>query len=98
MAYHKSCFQRIGDSLRRGGPKELHLEYFEEAAHDPSSALTISALRGVRKQSVEDVERLISDAMMEWMERKGYVCEAEYLHSIRGWRRACNERGLTSDQ
>ena len=90
--------KRISDSLRRGGPKDLRLEYFEEAVHDTSSGLTVSALRGVRKQSVEDVERLISDAMVDWMDKKGYAAEAEYLRSIRGWRRACNERGLSNDQ
>ena len=26
------------------------------------------------------------------------VCEAEYLRSVRGWRRACDERGLSTDQ
>ena len=74
------------------------MEYFEEAVHDRASFLTVTALRGVRKQSVEDVERLISDDMVRWMEQKGYVCEAEYLRSVRGWRRACDERGLSTDQ
>ena len=90
--------QRIGNSLRRGGPKELCLEYFEEAVHDPASSLTVAALSGVRKQSVEDVERLISDDMVMWMEEKGYVHEAKYLHAVRGWRRACDERGLSNNQ
>lgn len=74
------------------------MEYFEEAVHDPTSSLTVTALRGIRKQSVEDVERLISENMVCWMEKKGYVFEAEYLRSVRGWRRACDERGLSSDQ
>lgn len=73
------------------------MEYFEEAVHDTTSSLTVSALRGVRKQSVEDVERLISDDMVQWMEKKGYDCEAKYLRSVRGWRRASDERGLSND-
>jgi len=32
------------------------------------------------------------------MENKGYHHEAEYLKHVRNWRRACDERGLTSDQ
>ena len=76
----------------------MQLEFFEEAAHDPSSGLTISALCGLRKQSVEDVDRLISDAMVLWMERKGHAHEANYLRSVCGWRRACDERGLSDDE
>ena len=66
--------------------------------HDPSAGLTYTALSGVRKQSVEDVERLFSDSVIKWMERKGYTVEAEYLRVIRNWRRSCDERGLTSTQ
>lgn len=88
----------IGDSLSCSGPNQLHLEYIEEAAHDTSSALAIFAHRGVRKQSVKDVECRISDAMVEWADRNNYVCETEYLCSICGWRRDCNETGVTSDQ
>lgn len=29
------------------------------------------------------------------MEKKGYNIEAEYLRAVRGWRRACDERGLS---
>ena len=36
--------------------------------------------------------------MVYWMEQKGYVFEAEYLRSVRGWRKACDERGLSNDQ
>ena len=90
-------FQRIGDSLRRGGPKELRLEYFEEAVHDTASFLTVTALRGVRKQSVEDVDHLFSDDLVCWMEQKGYIREAEYLRSVRGRRKACDEQGLSGD-
>ena len=44
------------------------------------------------------MEQLISDAMVEWMDKKGYVFEAKYLCSIRGWRRACDESGLSNDE
>ena len=91
-------YQRIGHSLRQGGPRELSLEKFNEAAHEESSGLTHTALSGERKQSVEDVERLFSQEMVEWMQKKGYTAEAAYLQSVRGWRRAIDERGLSSQQ
>ena len=45
------CFtvklQRIGQSLRKGGPTEMQLERFEEALHDTTSGLTYAALSGI---------------------------------------------------
>ena len=90
--------QRIGHSLRQGGPRHIHLERFEEALHDPAAGLTYSALSGIRKQSVEDVERLFGQTVIAWMKTKGYQNEAEYLQYVHNWRRACDERGLTDDQ
>ena len=34
--------------------------------------------------------------MVDWMETKGYTCEAEYLRTVHGWRCACDEKGLSS--
>ena len=82
--------QCIGESLR--------WEHFEEAAHDMFSGLTTSALRGIHKQSVEDVERLFSDAMVTWMEKKGYAYEANYIRSVCDRRKACNQRELSVSQ
>ena len=90
--------QRIGYSLRHGGPKDMQLERFEEALHDPSSNLTYTALSGIRKQSVEDVERLFGDAMISWMKDKGYDFEAKYLSVVHGWREACDKRGLSVEK
>jgi len=36
---------------------------------------------GIRKQSVEDVERLFSLPLMDWMEKKGYSNEALCLRA-----------------
>jgi len=44
--------------VRQGGPARVRLERFEEALHHPKSGLTYPALSGIRKQSVENVERL----------------------------------------
>jgi hypothetical protein len=55
--------------LRRGGTRGIHLERFVQALEDPSSGLTYSALNGVRKQSVEDVERLFGPGVISFMKR-----------------------------
>ena len=95
---HIKSPQRIGTSLRVGGPKEIHLERFVEALQDTESGLTYPALVGTRKQSVEDVERLFGEPLIAFMEHKKYSSEAQYLRIIRNWRRAVDERGLTDDQ
>ena len=98
--------------MRKGGPREIKLERFEEALHDPTARLTYSALSGVyillevyfvtgrfagvRKQSVEDVERLFNQSLVAWMDKKGYDFEARHLSVICNWRSACDERGLPS--
>ena len=38
-----------------------------------------STLSGVQKQSVEDVDRLFSQLLIDWMKQKGYTDEATYL-------------------
>ena len=53
---------------------------------------------GIRKQSVEDVDRLFSNSLITWMENKLYTPEAEYLRVVHNWRRASDERGLSDDQ
>ena len=50
--------------------------------HDTSSGLTYSTLSAVRKQSVQDVERLFGESLVIWME-KGYLVEAKYIRVIR---------------
>ena len=63
---------------------------FTEALSDPSSGLTYPALTGARKQSVVDAECLFSP-------KQGYDYEARYITTI-NWRRASDERGLSSLQ
>ena len=41
-----------------GGPEQLQVQRFCEAAYDSSTGLTYSALIGLKKQSIGDVERL----------------------------------------
>ena len=69
-----------------------------EALEDPSTGLTYPALTGVRKQSVEDVERLFGQNLINFMKQKGYETEANYLQKVRNWRQAIDERGLVEEQ
>ena len=57
--------------------------------------MTYPALVGSRKQSVEDAERLFSSSLLKFMEKKDYKYEAQYIRAIRGWRQACDQRGLS---
>ena len=81
-----------------GGPREVRLERFVEALQDDDLGLTYPALVGTRKQSVEDVERLFGESLIQFMERKSYSVEAKYFRTIRNWRRAIDERGLSETQ
>ena len=74
--------------------KNLRLEKFVDALHDPETGLTYPALSGVRKQSVEDVERLFGEGVIKYMDDHGYEQEWRYLRTVRDWRRAVDERGL----
>ena len=83
-------FKRISHSLRLGGHADVQLKRFEEDLNDFSAGLTYTALSGVCKQSVEDVERLFGDLLIKQIEGKGCTVETEYLHVVRNWRRACD--------
>ena len=88
------ALQIIANSLRRGAVEDIGLETFVEALKDPSTGLTYPALTGVRKQSVDDVERLFGEGVIKFMEEHKYENEAKYLKTVRNWRRAVDERGL----
>lgn len=45
-----------------------------------------------------DVERLFGSQLLAFMKEKQYVVEAEYIEAVLGWRRACDERGLSELQ
>ncbi len=81
-----------------------------EALQSPGTGLTYPALTGVRKQSVQDVERLFGpgviafmtsstyNTIIAFMTSSSYNTEAKYLSIIRNWRRAIDERGLEVKQ
>ena len=57
--------------------------------------LTQISLQGLRKQSVEDAERLLSTRVATFLRNRGYQSEAEYVRIIAEWHRANDERGLS---
>lgn len=59
------------------------------------SGLTYPSLVSLHKQSVEDAECMFSPSSLAFMEKKGYVFEADYIRAVLGWRQACNESGLS---
>ncbi len=77
---------------------DVGLERFVEALPDKEAGLTYPALTGIRKQSVQDVERLFGSGVIAFMEKHGYEEEAMLLKAVRNWRRAIDERGLTEHQ
>ena len=60
--------QRIAQSLRNGGLKELQLERFMEALYDPESQLSHHALVRTRKQSVLDVKQIFSESVLKFFD------------------------------
>lgn len=68
---------------------------YQEALYDAEAQLTYTALTGERKQSVTDAERLFSPSLVHFMEKKGYVEEAQYIRVVMNWRQSCDERGLS---
>ena len=96
---HVIFIQRIASHTRSGGPSSVKLEQYTEALWDPTSGLTYPALIGSRKQSaIIDAEHLFSPKLSAFMKRKGYDVEANYIDTVCNWRRACDERGLSSLQ
>ena len=74
------------------------MERYSEALSDPSSGLTHTALVGLRKQSVQDAERMFSQQLADFMKRKKYDFEEKYTRVVCNWRRANDERGLSNLQ
>ena len=84
--------------MRQGSHADIRLERFEEALHDLASKLMYTAFSGVRKQSVEDIERLFGASVIKWMKNKAYTSEAQYLSVVWNWRHPCDEMGLTEEE
>lgn len=95
---HNHVLKRIGKSTREGHNTGLNFDAFDAALKDPKSGLTHAALVGLRKQSVQDVERLLSVHVVKSMRDQGYHNEANYVEIISNWHEASDGRGLTQLQ
>lgn len=47
---------------------------------------------------MEDAERLLSSDMADYMNKKGFQFESQYIRVLANWRRATDERGLSELQ
>ena len=87
--YIQFLLLRISKRTRDGDPDGIQLERYVEALNCQESGLTYPALVGLRKQSVEQL------SLFTFMEKRGYINEAEYIYAVYGWRQACDQRGLS---
>ena len=53
--------------------------------NDPHTGLTYTALTGKRKQSVPDIEKLLSIAVAEWCKNNEYPEERSVVEIIAHW-------------
>ena len=95
---HCHILKRIWKHTREKGPDGMNLQGFDDAVSNPSTGLTLAALRGERKQSVQDAERMLSYLVAKFLAEKGYEAEARYVSTIAGWHEAADGRGLSQLQ
>ena len=92
---HCHVLKRIWKHTREKGPEGFNLEGFDKAVLDPTTGLTLAALRGERKQSVPDAERMLSFLVAKFLHENGYEREGKYVEIVAGWHEAADGRGLT---
>ena len=97
-ADHNHVFKRIGKSTREGHNTNLNFDAFDAALQGSKSGLTHAALVGLRKQSVQDVERLLSVHVVKSLRDQGYHTEAKYVEVISNWHESSDGRGLSQLQ
>ena len=92
---HCHILKRIWKHTREKGPEGTNLQGFEDAVLDPSTGLTLAALRAERKQSVQDAERMLSFLVAKFHRENGYEMEGRYVEIVAGWHEAADGRGLS---
>ncbi|XP_072037947.1 uncharacterized protein [Amphiura filiformis] len=95
---HNHLVKRIASHTRDGQFPVIDTRRFKEAHESDLTDLTETALKGVRKQSVPDAEKLLSFAVADFMDRNGYTAEAEYVGTIAAWHEASDGRGINQEQ
>ncbi|XP_072039679.1 uncharacterized protein [Amphiura filiformis] len=98
IADHNHLTKRIGFHTRDGGPEWVDLRRFEEAVRDKTTDLNLPALLGTNKQSTVDAEKLLSHAVADFFERKGYTQEARYARTVARWHEATDGRGMSQEE
>lgn len=96
--FHCHILKRIWKHTREKGPEGMNLQGFDDAVHDSSTGLTLAALRGERKQSVQDAERMLSFLVAKFLQEHGYVAESNYIEIVAGWHEAADGRGISQLQ
>ena len=79
---HNHLYRQIAKSIREGKDDNLNFEAFDHVLLDQNSALTHAALIGMRKQSLVDVERLLSYHVVESLRKNGHPKEAKHVEII----------------
>ena len=92
---HCHILKRIWKHTREKGPEGTNLQGFDDAVCDSSTGLTLAALRGERKQSVQDAERMLSFLVAKFLREHGYEVEGRYVEIVAGWHEAADGRGIT---
>ena len=92
---HCHILKRIWKHTREKGPEGMNLQGFDDAVKDPSTGLTLAALRGERKQSVQDAERMLSFMVAKFLREHSYEEEARYVEIVAGWHEAADGRGIS---
>ena len=76
----------------------MNLQGFDDAVHDSSTGLTLAALRGERKQSVQDAGRMLSFLVAKFLQEHVYVAESNYVEIVAGCHEAADGRGISQSQ
>ncbi len=92
---HCHILKRIWKHTREAGPPGTNLQGFDDAMRDPNTGLTFAALTGKQKQSVVDVERMMSYLVAKFLSENGYEKEGEFVNIVAGWHEAADGRGLS---
>ena len=101
---HMHCIKKMANCTRQGGPKTVKFERYVEAIQEKRQSkknwphLPRSGWASQVCARCGDAERMFSLPLAEFMDRKGYTEEAKYIYAVNGWRRAADERGLSSLQ
>lgn len=91
---HCHILKRIWKHTREKGPEGMNFQGFDDAVRDSTTGLTLVALRGERKESVQDAERMLF-LVAKFLREHGYEMEARYVQIVADWHEAADARGIS---